>query len=276
MDIRSWVRGVHVRLPGHDHPAVPPPLPLQRLRGLPALPGQQLSHLPRSLQGSTPGTLLPLTSELRIRFVYPWFRIQDPIFFHPGSRVKKISYPGSGSAAKKLSILCSSRDPDLYFFIHPGSRGQKDTGSRNPGQQLSHLPRSLQGSSPGTTSFYSRIQDPNFFNPGTQANNCPICCAPFRALLQVPPLTTTSVAGPGCLSRIQDSIFFPSRITDPDPKQKVFLTQKTVSKLAEMWCGMFMPDPDPGSRSWFFTHPGSQIQGSKRHRIPGQPKQKRI
>ncbi len=24
----------------------------------------------------------------------------------------------------------------------------------------------------------------------------------------------------------------------------------------------------PGSRSWFFTHPGSQIQGSKRHRIP--------
>jgi hypothetical protein len=24
----------------------------------------------------------------------------------------------------------------------------------------------------------------------------------------------------------------------------------------------------PGSGSWFFTHPGSQIQGSKRHRIP--------
>jgi hypothetical protein len=24
----------------------------------------------------------------------------------------------------------------------------------------------------------------------------------------------------------------------------------------------------PGSGSWFFTHPGSRIQGSKRHRIP--------
>ncbi len=24
----------------------------------------------------------------------------------------------------------------------------------------------------------------------------------------------------------------------------------------------------PGSESWFFTHPGSRIQGSKRHRIP--------
>jgi hypothetical protein len=26
--------------------------------------------------------------------------------------------------------------------------------------------------------------------------------------------------------------------------------------------------PDPASGSWFFTYPGSRIQGSKRHRIP--------
>jgi hypothetical protein len=31
---------------------------------------------------------------------------------------------------------------------------------------------------------------------------------------------------------------------------------------------MFIPDPDPGSGSWFFSQPGSRIQGSKRHRIP--------
>ncbi len=41
------------------------------------------------------------------------------------------------------------------------------------------------------------------------------------------------------------------------------LTQKIVSKLSEILSGMFIPDPG----SWFFTHPGSQIQGSKRHRI---------
>jgi hypothetical protein len=31
--------------------------------------------------------------------------IQDPNFFHPGSRVKRIQDTGSGSASKKLSIL---------------------------------------------------------------------------------------------------------------------------------------------------------------------------
>ncbi len=29
---------------------------------------------------------------------------------------------------------------------------------------------------------------------------------------------------------------------------------------------MFIADPDPGSGSWVFTHPGSRIQGSKRRR----------
>jgi hypothetical protein len=71
-----------------------------------------------------------------------------PNFFHPGSRVKKIS--GSGSASKNLSILtqnivaklseirCLSRiripDSDLDFYPSripdPGSGGQKGTGSR--------------------------------------------------------------------------------------------------------------------------------------------------
>ncbi len=35
-----------------------------------------------------------------------------------------------------------------------------------------------------------------------------------------------------------------------------------------IWSGMFILDPDPGSGSWFFTHSGSRIQRSKRHRIP--------
>ncbi len=41
-----------------------------------------------------------------------------------------------------------------------------------------------------------------------------------------------------------------------------------VSKLSEIWSGLFIPDTDPGTGFWFFTHPGSTIQGSKRHRIP--------
>ncbi len=36
-----------------------------------------------------------------------------------------------------------------------------------------------------------------------------------------------------------------------------------------MWSGMFVPDPDPGSGSWFFTHPGSRIKGSKNAPDPG-------
>ncbi len=74
---------------------------------------------------------------LRIRDVYPGSE-----FFHPGSRVKKASDPGSGSAAKNLStlmpikLLLSSYYPGCYpgsgffpDFCLPGSRG-KSTGSR--------------------------------------------------------------------------------------------------------------------------------------------------
>jgi hypothetical protein len=38
----------------------------------------------------------------------------DPTFFHPGSRIRIFSIP----------------DPNPWFFTHPGSRGQKGTGSR--------------------------------------------------------------------------------------------------------------------------------------------------
>ncbi len=43
-----------------------------------------------------------------------------------------------------------------------------------------------------------------------------------------------------------------------------------VSKLSEIWSGLFIPDPDPGSGSRIrilIFYP-SRIQGSKRHRIP--------
>ncbi len=70
--------------------------------------------------------------------------------------------------------------------------------------------------------------------------------------------------------RIRDvypgSDFFPSR--KPDPHKKMLKKKKIISKLSEIWSGLFIPDPDSRSGSWFFTHPGSRIQVSKRHRIP--------
>ncbi len=229
------MRGVHVRLPRHDHPAVPPPLPLQRLRGLPALPGQQLSHLPRSLQGSSPGTLQYHLLMLRIWDVYPRSRIQDPNLFFP-SRIKGQKDSGSQIRirSKEVKFFMFFPDSDLYFLPipDPGSRGLKDTRSQNPGQQLSHLPRSLQGSTPGTL------------------------------------LPLTSVADPGCLSRIQDSIFFPSRFPGPDPKQKsIFNTKNCFKWDAGCSCRIRIPDPDLE----FFTYPGSRGQkgtGSRANNCP--------
>jgi hypothetical protein len=56
---------------------------------------------------------------------------------------------------------------------------------------------------------------------------------------------------------------FPSRI--PDPHQRSILTQKIVSNLSEIWSGLFIPDPDSGSGSWFFTHSGSGFATLLRH-----------
>ncbi len=45
-----------------------------------------------------------------------------------------------------------------------------------------------------------------------------------------------------------------------------FNPKKMVSKLLKIWSGLFIQDP--GSGCWLSIHPGSQIQGSKRHPIP--------
>ncbi len=96
----------------------------------------------------------------------------------------------------------------------------------------------------------------------------------------------SSFADPGCLSRILDpgSQFFPSRIPDPgskffpswipDPRSEFFpsrmldpgsasknlsiLAKKMVSQLSEIWSGFSIRDPDPRSKSWLFTYPGSR------------------
>jgi hypothetical protein len=68
--------------------------------------------------------------------------LQVSSYYLPVLRIRDV-YPGS-------------RIQDLNF-LHPGSR--------NPGQQLSHLPRSLQGSSPGTgTTNYQCVAVPGWLS----------------------------------------------------------------------------------------------------------------
>ncbi len=77
----------------------------------------------------------------------------------------------------------------------------------------------------------------------------------------------SSVADPGCLSRIPYPNFFPTRILDPN-----FFHLKAQISIKEF--RYFNPKndflssliPDPGTRGQKGT--GSRIQGSKRHRIP--------
>ncbi len=115
---------MHVRLPGHDHPAVPPPLSLQRLRGLTALPGQQLSHLPRSLQGSSPGTIQYHLPVLGIRDVYPGSE-----FFPSRSRNlgQQLSHLPRGLSCRYLPLTsvgdrgCLSRIR-IFSILDPGSK----------------------------------------------------------------------------------------------------------------------------------------------------------
>jgi hypothetical protein len=65
-----------------------------------------------------------------------------------------------------------------------------------------------------------------------------------------------------------DSIRSVLRIPDPNvfhpgsgsaSKNLSILTQKIPSKLSKIWYGMFIRNPDPGSGSWFCSHPGSRI-----------------
>ncbi len=69
--------------------------------------------------------------------------------------------------------------------------------------------------------------------------------------------TSNSVADPGFLSRIPESVFFPSRI-------RIFFKEFKYCNPKKWFLSGVV---HPGSGSWFFTHPGSRIQGSKRHRI---------
>ncbi len=50
-------------------------------------------------------------------------------------------------------------------------------------------------------------------------------------------------------------------------KNLSILNQKIVSKLLEIWSGLFITDPDPGSGSGFFTHHGSSGQKGTGSRI---------
>jgi hypothetical protein len=64
-------------------------------------------------------------------------------------------------------------------------------------------------------------------------------------------LVKTSVADPGCSSRIPDPDFYPSRIPD----------QKTAKKKGETRSGIRKkPIPDPGSRGQKAPNPGSRIR----------------
>ncbi len=77
-----------------------------------------------------------------------------------------------------------------------------------------------------------------------------------------------SAADPECLSRIRvfsipDPIFIHPESRICIKEFKYFNPKKWF--LCSQWSGLFIPDPDPGSG--FFTHPGSRIHGSKRHRI---------
>ena len=88
----------------------------------------------------------------------------------------------------------------------------------------------------------------------------------------------TIISPPGAVLRIRDAytdqnFSIPDaesgsrvkKIQDPLQRLNVFVIQKVVSKLWEIWSGMFILDP--GSR--FFTHPGSRDQKSiKKHWIP--------
>ncbi len=54
-----------------------------------------------------------------------------------------------------------------------------------------------------------------------------------------------------------------SEKSDPDPGSDPKKIIPDPQHCSEIRSGLFIPDPDPD-----FTHPGSRIQGPKRHRIP--------
>jgi hypothetical protein len=92
--------------------------------------------------------------------------------------------------------------------------------------------------------------------------------------MKLSPKNFTRVADPGCLSRIwlfsiPDPVSRVKWLWFPEwmriKKLKYFYPKKNVSMLSEIWSGIFITDPDPGSR--FFTHPGSRGQRGTGSRI---------
>ncbi len=81
----------------------------------------------------------------------------------------------------------------------------------------------------------------------------------------------------GMLITDPGSNFFPSRIPDPNclhsgsririKEFKHFNPKKTKTKWF-LSSRKYDPDVHPGSGCWLSTHPGSRVQGSKKHRIP--------
>jgi hypothetical protein len=114
----------------------------------------------------------------------------DPTFFHPGSRIRTVSIPDTGSASKNLSIFnpkkwflnsrkydpgCSSRipDPDADFYPSriPDPGGQKGTGSRIQGSKRHQIP------DPDPQHWLIGVADPDvildlvFFHHGSRISN---------------------------------------------------------------------------------------------------------
>ncbi len=82
-----------------------------------------------------------------------------------------------------------------------------------------------------------------------------------------------SVADPGCLSRLR---IFPSRIQgQKDSGSRIHIKEFKYFNPKKLFASSrnMIRDVHPGSWTWFLTHPGSRIQGSKRHRIPDQDPQ---
>ncbi len=93
--------------------------------------------------------------------------------------------------------------------------------------------------------------------------NCGIKASPRHEHL---PGSIEAKASPSPMLRIRDvyprswNRLFSIPDLGPASNNLSILTQTIVSKLSEIWSGLFIRDPDPGSES--------RIQGSKRHRIP--------
>jgi hypothetical protein len=77
-------------------------------------------------------------------------RIPDPIFFQPGSRIKKIPDPGSGYVSKYLGIFnpknCYYIHGKMIWDVHPGARIRIFIPSRIPDPGVKTSPDPGSGS----------------------------------------------------------------------------------------------------------------------------------